>query len=293
MINYIALLSLLFIFLGCDQNWEKKKPIHTNDNDSPAKFYSNIVKDTFLIFVDLPNEYNQERKYPVVYLLDANLYFDIIATIIRKYSSVGLAPSVILVGVGYKDFQTMDSLRNRDYTYPTAIASYEMSTSGGADHFSTFIKTELIPIIDRKYNTDTTNRVLAGHSLGGYLSMYVLLQNLLGQSKNFNSYLIASPSIDYNNYWLLHQLKEVAAKESSDKKVKAYITFGGLEDAENTEDAEIKSVGETTALLSKLLSEKQFGYLDYKGETFSNLGHMDTQIPTFIKGLRWALNEDK
>ena len=84
----------------------------------------------------------------MVYVLDANLYFDIIATTIDKYAQVGLAPNVILVGIGYRDFPTMDSLRNRDDTYPLAIPEYEMSTSGGADKFLSFIDHELIPQID-------------------------------------------------------------------------------------------------------------------------------------------------
>lgn len=41
----------------------------------------------------------------------------------------------------------MDSLRSRDYTYPLAIPEYEMSVSGQADKFFSFIKNELYTIL--------------------------------------------------------------------------------------------------------------------------------------------------
>jgi predicted alpha/beta superfamily hydrolase len=246
-------------------------------------------------FVNLPNDYNpqQKEKYPVVYLLDANLYFDIIATVIDKYSEVGLAPSVILVGIGYKDLPTMDSLRNRDYTYPVAIPEYEMAISGGADKFLNCINSELIPFIDKSYNTDTLKRVLAGHSLGGYFSAYALLQDLSGKNHNFSGYISASPSIHYNKYYLLNQFKETPQKIGQTKKIKAYFTFGGLEEEGNATDSNMIKQSSVSEQLSKQLAVKQSSYLIYKSDIFSNLGHMETQIPTFIKGLQWTLSEDK
>ena len=50
--------------------------------DSPARFYSKAVKDTFSVSVSLSTGYDstKEERYPVVDLLDANVYFDIMAT---------------------------------------------------------------------------------------------------------------------------------------------------------------------------------------------------------------------
>lgn len=271
-----------------------KKNKQTIEKNITTRFYSKAVADTFSIFINLPNDYNpqQKKKYPVIYLLDANLYFDIIATTINKYSEVGLSPSAILVGIGYKDFPTMDSLRNRDDTYPVAIPEYEMSVSGGADKFLEFINNELIPDIDKEYNTDASKRVLMGHSLGGYFTVYALLQDLLGKSENFSSYIAASPSIHYNRYYLLEQLEKATPKIKKNRKIKAYLTYGGQEDDENEGDSSMINLTKLTVQLSKSLSEKQSGYLNYKSDIYSNLGHMDTQLPTFIKGMQWTLGED-
>jgi uncharacterized protein len=295
MIKCFAFFVFLSLTISCNQNNDKKAQPNVVGKKTEIRFYSKNISDSLSIFVNLPNDYNpqQKEKYPVVYLLDANLYFDIIATIINKYSEVGLAPSVILVGIGYKDFPTMDSLRNRDDTYPVAIPEYKMAISGGADKFLNCINSELIPFIDKDYNTDTSKRVLAGHSLGGYFSAYALLQNLSGKSNNFSGYIAASPSIHYNNYYLLNQFKQTPQKIKQTTKIKAYFTFGGLEEQENATDSSMIKQSSVSEQLSKYLGVKQSTYLIYKSDIFSNLGHMETQIPTFIKGLQWTLSEDK
>ena len=291
MTKFLTLTGFLFLALSSNQAADKKVELSFVEHDQPIKRYSKSVKDSFSIFISLPNDYDANKTFPVVYLLDANLYFDIMATTIRKYSEVGLSPSLIVVGIGYKDFQTMDSLRNRDYTYPIAIPEYEMELSGGAERFLAFISTELIPYIDKKYKTDTAHRILAGHSLGGYFSLFALLQNLSGKTKDFSAYIAASPSIAYNHYYLLNQFKEIGVQKSSGQKAKVYLTFGGLEDAEAAEDPGMMRLGKTTAQLSKYLSQKQADFLQYKGDIYSNLDHMDTPIPSFLKGLQWIQDE--
>ncbi|WP_177191961.1 alpha/beta hydrolase [Parafilimonas terrae] len=240
--------------------------------------YSENVKDSFYINVNLPADYTANKnKYPVVFLLDANLYFDIVAAILDKYSEVGLAPSVILVGIGYKDFTAMDSLRNRDDTYPIAIPEYEMSVSGGADRFLSFIDKELVPAIDSMYRTDTAKRTLMGHSLGGYFTSYALLQNLSGKSVSINNYIAASPSLHYNNYYLLDQFKKIDHHKKDN--IQMYITYGGPELNESSNQPDVLKQ------LSEVLGKKIF----FKADVYSGLDHMDTQVPTFIKGLQLML----
>jgi len=292
MAKYLAVFILLNLTISCNQPNGKKRTANVIDKKTEIRFYSKSISDSLSLFVNLPNDYNpqQKEKYPVIYLLDANLYFDIVATIINKYSEVGLAPSVILVGVGYKDFATMDSLRNRDYTYPVAIPEYKMAISGGADKFLNCINNELIPLIDKDYNTDTSKRVLAGHSLGGYFVAYALLLDLAGKNNSFSGYIAASPSLHYNKYYLLNQFKETPKKIGQAEKIKAYFTFGGLEEEENATDSGMIKQSSVSEQLSKQLALKQSSYLIYKSDIFSNLGHMETPIPTFIKGLQWMLS---
>ena len=102
----------------------------------------------------------------------------------------------------------MDSLRNRDFTYPAAIPEYEMSVSGNADKFLSFILNELVPEIDTKYSVDKNSRVLFGHSFGWLLYLYALYQNLL-KKWCFSAYISASPSTHYNHNYILDELAKL------------------------------------------------------------------------------------
>jgi len=289
MIKIFQTTTLLLLFICCDRSVDKKVDTDIKATiDSPTKFYSKAVSDTFTIFVSLPIGYDSKKniKYPVIFLLDANLYFDIVAATLKKYSEVGLLSAAILVGVGYKDLQTMDSMRSRDYTYPVAIPEYEMSLSGKADKFLSFINTELVPDVDLKYSVDKSKRVLVGHSLGGYFTLYALHQNLLNRNDVFLSYLAASPSTHYNHNYILNELEKLSIDNQS--QIKSYITFGGLED-EEVEDSTMLKTDKILFLLEKSFKNK----INYKVEVYSNLGHMDTPLPTFIRGLQWALDKEQ
>ncbi|MEV4886346.1 alpha/beta hydrolase-fold protein [Chitinophaga sp. CC14] len=278
MTRYVTSVIVLLIMAGCSSEADKQS------KTTVMRLYAKAVADSFSIFIHLPADYNPEQstKYPVVYLLDANLYFDVMAVTLNKYAEVGLAPNVILVGIGYKDFPAMDSLRNRDDTYPVAIPEYEMSTSGGADKFLSFIHGQLMPAIDQQYRTDTTKRVLMGHSLAGYFTAYTLYRDLAGTATGFSGYIAASPSLHYNHYYLPEQLKTI--KDSARVNVKAYFTFGGQEEPEPGDSGAL-SLQALMAQLTASVSQK----ITYQGDIYSNLGHMDTQLPTFIKGLQWIL----
>jgi predicted alpha/beta superfamily hydrolase len=292
--NQFLLATTLVFAVACHQGNETKPEAKVSKEPRNMRVFSKEISDSFSISVNLPNDYNDNKKiqYPVVYILDANLYFDIVASVLTKYSDVGLAPSVILVGIGYKDFPAMDSLRTRDYTYPLAIPEYEMSVSGGADKFLSFISNELIPLIDKKYKTDSSKRIVMGHSLGGYFTTYAFLQELINKNSGFSGFIAASPSLHYNRYWLLNQLKETKARENGQKNISCYITYGGMEEAEAKRDTTMIALSDLIPKLSQIISDKSSGSIRYKSSVFSELGHMDTQLPTFIKGLQWMLNEN-
>lgn len=48
----------------------------------------------------------------------------------------------------------MDSLRARDYLYPKAIPSDEISAVGGGQKFNDFLIKELLPAIDFEFRTE-------------------------------------------------------------------------------------------------------------------------------------------
>src|SRR5688572_29146921 len=122
--------------------------------------FSETVQDTFYINVQLPNEYyqNPDKRYPTVFLLYGNFYFPMMSSITSQYETAGLLDPVILVGIGYKSFTFMDSLRVRDYLYPKALPSDEMNAMGGGQLFSDYLTKGLLPKID----SDTGRKRITG-----------------------------------------------------------------------------------------------------------------------------------
>jgi predicted alpha/beta superfamily hydrolase len=139
MLKIVALCGALFFLSACQQA-SKQKATAPTEGYKTEVLYSSAVKDSFYISVCLPDGYDEANNtnYPVVYLTDANFHFDILAPLVKIYAMGGLMPQVILIGIGYKDFGTMDSLRYRDYTHPIAFAEYEMALSGEPKDFILF-----------------------------------------------------------------------------------------------------------------------------------------------------------
>lgn len=279
---FILLTVTLFSCIG-DKNSTPVVSAATGSNN--FIIYSSNVKDTFHISVALPDTTGREDsfRYPIIYILDANLYFDIYAEILKKYSEAGLLPKAILVGIGYKNFQSMDSLRQRDYTYPVAIPEYEMPVSGKADLFSRFISSELIPAVESRVAEDSSKRILIGHSLGGYFTMYSLLENIRHHETLFHGFIAASPSLHYNNAYLPNEFDSLSVSPGASGKL--FICFG------QKENEELKAgLGQPIDSFFRQLSTilvKQ--HISVKTANYSEMGHMDTQIPAFIQGGKWMV----
>lgn len=250
-------------------NTEEKESIAT------TTLFSKTVNDSFSIFIKLPKNYkkNSHQNHPVIYLLDANVYFDIVADAMKENNS-----NSILVGIGYKDVFIMNTMRDRDYTFPKALPQDSFQISGGAYNFLSFIYEELNTYIDKNYRTDTTNRTLMGHSLGAYFTLYVLEQEMQNKHHYFKNYVAASPYLGYCNDALIKQFQNMTFNESSNQ-LKLILSAGGNEDEE---------VGYTNKFYSfvQFLSTSNFKTIKLKPEFYPLFGHMETAVPTFTRALK-------
>lgn len=275
------LLYVTALVAGSTKN-TARADVEASESSPTTRLYAEAVRDSFSLFIRLPQRYKSTgRRYPTVFLLDANAYFDIIADEVRTRK--GLA-DLIIVGIGYKDFVQMDSLRQRDYTYPVADTADSLAVSGGGDRFLSFLEKELIPYMDRRYRTDTTNRVLAGHSLGGYLTLYALLNDIRSHTTCFSGYVAASPSASYHHQHLLRELNQLPA-DSGRRSV--YLTAGSREvSAESPE--ETADATSSCALVTGLAARNPQN-LQVKQVVYPRYDHMETAVPSFIDGLIWLL----
>lgn len=285
-----SVMLLLVIVADCKS---QSVVVGSSSNKTIQKtLYASAVKDSFYIYVRLPKGYDAKSKerYPVVYLLDANFLYNMVVATTNKYAEVGLLPPLILVGIGYKNMELMDSLRDRDYTFPPGLPTDSMPQSGGGKAFSSFIENQLVPYIDKEYNTETNNRTIMGHSFGGYFVAYTLLQSLQQKQAVFHNYVAASPSLEYHKGYLTQEFSKIIDTKITDTMY-FYTTYGGLEGIEenrlkNTENNEPDQFG----VYSQQLQQIKPTQLIVKSDIYSNFYHMDTAVPSCIKGLQWIFN---
>lgn len=164
---------LMCLLAGFAQPAAAQSPLDhlTGLNGDYFRHESKEVGRPFHIYVRLPMDYtaNPAKKYPVVYLLDGDTLFPILATNHLFLHFDEELPEAIVVGIAYGSFDPAINRRDYDFSAPAPDAK---ANEGGAPAFHAFLKTELLPIIDAKFRTDPTKRVLFGNSRGGYFVLW-------------------------------------------------------------------------------------------------------------------------
>lgn len=260
-------------------------PDSDNQETPPtARLYSAAIQDSFMLYVRLPNGYHpaQKRTCPVIFLLDANAYFDAVSTDLNKLPQ---AAQAILVGIGYQDAHIMDSLRQRDYTYPVAAPADSFPVSGGGQRFLTFLTQQVLPYVDQHYHTDPGNRTLMGHSLGGYFVLYALAEGLRTQTPAFTHYVAASPSLYYANDYLRRALAALPAAPNPLPAQTVLLTAGSRELERG--DAESQASKAAFNAFTQVAASK-FPAVILKRTIYPNYGHLETAIRTFVDGCQQA-----
>lgn len=145
---------------------------------------SSILNEDRTAEVILPREFKDDSddKYDAIYILDGIRAYHYVAYDYLR--GEGFIPKrTILVGLlGLRDTPT----RHRDFTPTKASAN-----SGGADLYLQFLRKELVPIIDKRFRTDSGRSALVGGSLGGLFVIHALLN----EPTLFKSYVAIDPSL--------------------------------------------------------------------------------------------------
>jgi hypothetical protein len=181
--------------------------------------YSKTLKEYRKIYVQLPATYDpiKAEKYPVVYILDGEVFLPTVNDV-QNYYSGGFTPEMVLVGI------SNDQNRMRDLTTSEVTEMYGMpfeQENGEAVNFIKFIENELIPFIETKYLV-TNFRTLIGHSYGGLFTLYSLVHH----PHLFSNYIAIDPSLDWDNQKLLKEAQDILS--INDYKSKSlFMSLGG------------------------------------------------------------------
>ncbi len=220
--------------------------------------HSTILNEDRKIYVYTP--VNHSEPLPVIYLMDGEM-ISLVAGIVDFLYQANQLPPMIVVGIGnYKydrarDLTTSHSLWQMDGTTDSLFGK----TSGGGENFLKFIKDEVMPFIEKNYNP-SPNKIFFGHSLGGLMSSYCLLNH----PEMFNSYIAVSPALWWD--------KESIFKNSDllfknkDYKNKTIFFSDGNEGAEFHKGV----IKFQTLLQQKKITGLRYKYIPYPKETHNS-----------------------
>nr|WP_246033208.1 alpha/beta hydrolase-fold protein [Shewanella canadensis] len=227
------------------------------------------------LFIKFPRSYHSDakRKYPVIYLTDAWYSFQLVSGAIRFPMNSGVMEEAIIVGISYSEGSSGSSSRIRDYT-PIKVDSWKRET-GNADGHIKFIKNTVFPHIESHYRASSTQRTFVGNSLGGLLGTYILFT----QPNMFSSYIIGSPSVWFNDNYILSESVKIPTRP-----VRVYLSVGSLERPEYGQSEDM--VADAKALEDKLNGYK-YPNLDLKLSIIEGARHATAFPTTVIQGLDW------
>lgn len=169
--------------------------------------YSRVLNENRKIWIYTPNMTSQsespDKRYPVLYLLDGDAHFFSTVGIIQQLSQAngnGVIPELIVVAIE-------NTNRLRDLA--------PSDDSGKTNPFIDFLSSELIPYIDKNYNT-APYKLLVGHSLGGLTAIDVLTKF----PQLFNACIAIDPSMWYNNEkYLNNTVDQLPKLNMNDKRL--------------------------------------------------------------------------
>lgn len=253
------------------------------------KLYSEAVKDTFLISVALPENYDKKMEYPVVYLTDPRFAFGTAVDASRALTIEGAIPPVILVGIGYpgdQGFGRIMQLRSRDYSeiadpqVPGGWPAWADEIDwGGAHAFLEFIEKKLIPYMQQNYKT-TGERTYMGWSGGGHFGLYTLFNH----TNLFQNYLLVSTPFEWFHNGIAFEYEEEYANRKDFLNAKVLFAVG-------TEESE--STFEANKRMAKILQNRGHEGLDVSLKIVEDKNHYAVWPIAINYGLELLLNKEK
>ena len=275
--------------------------IHTSET---LTVKSENTRQEYRISVGLPPSYDHkpETTFPVVYVVDGNLLFEMVIGITRVMQMGGLLPEFIVVSIGYPlegfyggDFQQFFSRRAKDLTsvmdeqyeqFVRQVSKNEQMEieTGGAEPFRKFVTEELPSLVETRYRASSEDKTLLGDSSGGHFAIYTLLR----QPQSFQKYVVGSPSLGFGE-GALFKMESEFAKQNKELPVKMFLGIGSEEEHAPFSPAgylgEIVSVSDFYRF-SAILQDRGYDGLQLTKRVFDGFDHTDVIGPIVAAGLR-------
>ncbi len=252
------------------QVWEVPDPVSGRDYE---------------VFVSLPASYATEpsRRYPVLYVTDADYAFPIIRQIARRVNLEGpVIEEFILVGLSYARGESGVVSRSRDYTpTPNGPRRAHGLVQGGGSAYQAYLKSQGIPFIEARFRADPARRVLLGHSYGGLLGAQIIFSD----PTLFDSYVLGSPSFWYDRRHIMRAEADYA-RSHQDLPAKVFMYIGAFETQGPSprNNAETDMVGDMQAF-ERTLEGRGYPSLDVRSVVLADEDHLTVAPAGFTRAL--------
>ena len=225
----------------------------------------------YRIYVALPEGYGEgSKRYPVLYLLDADAAFSLATQAYRLLRVDSTTPDLLLIGIGYEVAGAARRTRRLQDLTPTRIAAN--SNTGESAAFLRFLTETIIPAIDSLYRTNPGDRAIYGHSLGGLFALYALFE----RPDVFRRYIVSSPSLWWDGAVVLGYESRFARNRASLPK-SIFMSVG----AEEPPDMKEWFQPFADSVRSRRYRDVRFTAVVLPEET-----HLSIVAPGFLRGLR-------
>jgi predicted alpha/beta superfamily hydrolase len=200
----------------------------TEVRDLPAP----ALQRDYQLFVALPDSYGTgARRYPVLFVTDANYAFPVVRSIAQRLHKHARMEEAIVVGLSYAKGDTGVYSRRRDYT-PTVPRNPAYRSDmpgralafGEAAAYARFLTGTVLPFVARNYRADMRRTVFIGHSYGSLLG----LQILFDQPGAFQHFILGSPSLWFDQGVMFGREQAYAAGHK-DLPGSVYVGIGSTE----------------------------------------------------------------
>ncbi len=245
----------------------------------------------YQVFVALPPSYGDQpqRRYPVLYVTDADYAFPLIKQIGRRLNVE--RPTVeefILVGLSYAKGEGGAQSRRRDYT-PTAKGPSTAPADaihGRSAAYATYLRDQVLPFVAGRYRTDERRRFFLGHSYGALLGTEILFR----EPRLFDGYILGSPSYWYDSHHMVGQEKAYAAKHD-DLPARIYMYIGEYEEMRPGDPRYAKDVNMVTDTrnMGVALRSRNYPSLRLEMEVLNDEDHFTVAPRGFTHGLKYLL----
>lgn len=254
---------------------------------------SETTHQDYRLFVIVPEGYrlNTNEEYDVVYVLDINTEDSAqLASFQRSISQMSNIPKVIYVGIGFSPDEEHRGLRTAHFTpSPNKVIDEEIISlyrdtpelrnssnwaSGKAKKSADVLALDIKYFVEENYRTSETETIL-GTSLAGLFLTTVLLD----QPEMFTNYIIASPSVWWNNFEIFENTDAVAR---TDIEAKIYLAVGGSENSEMLESFE---------KLNNSFGQNNSIGLKFHSEVIENQDHLSVVPISYMRGLQYVYSQ--